>query len=314
MDGSAVVSDSSRLNGVEPDGSTAGPGNTDTRILQALELVHDPRSSNHVRQQASQYLQEIKSQNEAPYYGFGLASNKSCPAIAQHYGLSLLEDAIRHKWTDYSEAQSIALREWTLKLAQDICEQDPLYVRNKIAQLWVEIAKRSWALNWMDMDECLVELWGASIPHKELVLTILETLSDNTFGREDTSAGLRSTELSKACVEIFTPAAVLIENFPARETNVNVRFGQEGWLSRISDLLGWYGSQGWSDTKIQPCAVRALSALRSVCGWAIIKAVATSQCVPRMCECLAATNLAVQLVSTSYNWSVRLVNDSNGNA
>ena len=280
-------------------GKDTTPGNTDAQILQALELVHNPRSSNDLRQDASRYLEEIKSQNEAPYHGYFLASNKSHSAIVQHYGLSLLEYAIRLRWQDCTEEQSMALREWILKLAQSTTTDDPLYLRNKLAQLWVEIAKRTWAIEWMNMDELLVHLWNGSVAQKELVLVVLETLSDNVFGREDTVAGLRGHDLNKACVEIFTPASILSEHFPARETSVNVRYGEEGWLARIADLLGWYNSEGQNKDVLQSCAVRALSTLKSVIGWAILKALASSNCVKQICGCMTASNQAIRLVSTS---------------
>ena len=281
--------------------STTRPSGPETQIPHALEVIHNPRSSNSLRQEASLYLEDIKSDNEAPYHGFALASEKSQPAIVRHYGLSLLEYAIRHRWTDYTLEQSAVLRGWILELAQSVADDEPLYLRNKIGQLWVEIAKRSWVLDWMDMDQLLVQLWEGVAAQKELVLVVLETLSEDIFSHEDTVAGLRGTELNKACVEIFTPARVPTKHFPSRETSMNVRYGEEGWLSRMGDLLEWYTSKGHDSEKLQACVVAALSTLRSVMAWAIPRALAVTNCVQRICACLASSNLAVQLVGGSRN-------------
>ena len=268
-----------------------------SQIVEALEIIHNPRSTNAVRQKASQYLEEVKLDDQAPYHGFTLASAKSQPAIVRHYGLSLLEHAIRHRWTDYTLEQRTALRDWVLGLAQGVGDEDQLYIRNKIAATWVEIAKRSWVLDWMDMDELLVQLWGGPVEQKVLVLTVLESLSEDIFGHEDLTAGLRGTDLNRACVEIFTPASVLAEHFPTRETSVNVRYGQEGWLSRIGDLVEWCSSGNSMDSSRQICAVKALYTLKSIIGWVIPRALVETRCVQRVCGCLAASNLPVQLVS-----------------
>ncbi|MCJ1398650.1 hypothetical protein MMC11_001851 [Xylographa trunciseda] len=275
----------------------ADASHTDAQILRALELIYDPRSSNEHRQDASHYLEQIKAQDQAPNHGYVLAANKLHSSVVRHYGLSLIENAIRYRWTGYTAEQSLALREWVLKLAQSVAQEDPVFIRNKIAQLWVEIAKRSWVLDWMDMDELLVRLWNGSVCQKELVLEILETLSENSFGKEDTTTALRGTELSKACVEIFTPAQIMIDHFPRRDTSINVRFGGEGWLFRISELLRWYNQEGQNNPELQTCAVKALSTLKSVIYWVILKAIATTNCIQRICESLTLSNQAMQLVA-----------------
>ncbi|RAL64721.1 hypothetical protein DID88_001752 [Monilinia fructigena] len=218
-----------------------------SQIHEALELVHN----------------NIKAEDEAPYHGFTLASDKSQQPVVRHYALSLLEHAIKHKWTAYSEAQASALRLWIIQLSENLAQEDPLYLRNKTAQLWVEVAKRSWGSEWTDMDKLLVRLWELPGPvvHKEFVLFVLETLSDEVFNGEDAVTVLREGALSKACVEIFTPAVVLSEAFPNRQLGTVLRHGGEGWLVRIGALLGH------------------------------------AQCVQYMCKCLAASSTPVQLAS-----------------
>ncbi|KAL8945106.1 MAG: hypothetical protein Q9211_000379 [Gyalolechia sp. 1 TL-2023] len=254
----------------------AGHSVSDDQIRRALEVIHDARSANSLRQEASHYLESIKSDEEAPYYGYKLGADKSQAAIVGHYGLSLLEHAVRHRWADYSAEQSAMVRGWEVDLAQNATESDPFFLRTKIATIWVEIAKRSWALDWMDMDECLVRLWEGSLASKELVLTILETLSEDVFGNEDATAGLRGTDLNRACVDIFTPMSVLLEHYPSRETSVNVRYGEEGWLSRMADLLHWCNMQDSGGQAEKACAAKVLITLRSVISWVIPKSISTT--------------------------------------
>ncbi|CAJ2508744.1 Uu.00g137700.m01.CDS01 [Anthostomella pinea] len=280
----------------------AGPGADAVvaKIHEALGVVYSPQSSNTARKDAQWFLENIKDTPEAPSHGFHLASDKQQSPVVRHYALSLLEHAIKHKWASYAGAQADALRSWVLELSQNISKGDPAYIRNKIALLWVEIAKRSWAAEWMDMDSLLVQLWQVpdSGVHKELVLVIIEILSDDIFNGDDPVVGLREGALSKASVEIFTPAVVLAEAFPNRESGPDVRCGEEGWLARITDLLRHCLSGDIrANEDLQSCAVRALAVIYSLMPWVIPKAVAVTGCVPVLCEGLGASHVEVQKAS-----------------
>ena len=280
------------------NGHTAeGKHEIHAQILQALEIVHEPRSSNAHRQDASRYLEEIRSDERAPYHGFGLASAKDQPSIVRHYGLSLIEYGVRHRWSEYTPEQSQALRDWVVTLSQGSADSDPPYITNKIAEIWVEIAKRSWGLDWLDMDELLVHLWDGSMVQKALVLIILETLSEEVFGNDDTTAALRGSDLNRACVEIFTPANVLTETFPARETAANIKYGTDGWLSRMADMLDWCIRDGNIDESRPACGVKILSTFKSVISWIVPQSLITTHALHRICACLAASNVPLQLVS-----------------
>ncbi|KAK2626294.1 hypothetical protein QTJ16_004556 [Diplocarpon rosae] len=293
--GHSTISAPEVTNPINRGGTTLLP-----QIHEALDIVHGPYSSNDSRREASIFLDNIKSNAEAPYHGFTLASDRSQQPVVRHYALSLLEHAIKHKWQEYSESQGTVLREWILQLSQDVSREDPLYLRNKIAQLWVEIAKRSWAAEWLNMDELLVRLWEVpgSVVHKEFVLLVLETLSEEIFNGEDTVAVLREGALSKACVEIFTPATVLTEVFPNRQPGIPVRYGEEGWLLRIGELLNQCLESDLGGTsQYQTCAVKTLAVYKSVMPWAIPKAVSSASCVLHMSRSLATPSVAVQLAS-----------------
>ena len=283
------------VNGLAADGKLEA----NTQILQALEIIHNPRSPNETRHNASRYLEEIRSDDEAPYHGFGFASAKERPAIVRHYGLSLLEYAVRHNWSEYTLEQSRTIRGWVVTLALNISSEDPPFITNKVAEIWVEIAKRSWGLDWMDMDELLARMWDGQSAQKFLVLTILETLSEDVFGIGDSTAALRGDDLNRACVDIFTPADVLTAHFPNRETTINTRYGDDGWLARMAALLDWCINDGKVSQDQQVSAVKALSTFRSVIYWVLPRALVTTNAVNRISACLAVSNMSIQLVRTS---------------
>ena len=204
---------------------------------------------------------------------------------------------MKQKWEEYNPEHREYLRTWVLQLAETVSAEDPPYLRNKIAQLWVEVAKRAWVASWMDMDHLLVSLWRASdsLVHKQFVLQILETLSDEIFNGDDAIVALREGALSKACVEIFTPASILAEAFPNRQAGPDVRCEGDGWLSRITQLISeCLGGAIEQNEDAKACAVKALNVLNSVVPWAIPKAVAAVSCRAVMCSCLATPSVPVQ--------------------
>jgi exportin-5 len=281
-------------------------GNSDilSKIHQALEVVHSPYSSNGSRREAQSFLEDVKTYEEAPLQGYNLASDKSQSPVVRHYALSLLEHAIRYQWSSYSEEQATALRNWVIELSQALSKDDPVYLRNKTSQLWVEVAKRCWAAEWMDMDAMLVQLWQIpdSAVHKELVMFVLETISDEIFTGDDPVVTLREGVLSKAAVEIFTPISVLVDSFPNRQAGPDVRHGSEGWLSRISEFLNYcINSEAKGNEEVKTCTIKALSVFLSLMPWAIPKAVSSAHCIEVMSSGLASPHLEVQKVS-HYRW------------
>ncbi|KAH6614771.1 armadillo-type protein [Chaetomium sp. MPI-SDFR-AT-0129] len=267
-----------------------------SKIHEALKVVHSPYSPNQARQEAQSFLEDVKSLAEAPSHGFTLAFNRPQEPIVRHYGLSLLEHSVKQNWEEYSPEHREYLRSWVLQLAETVSAEDPPYLRNKVAQLWVEVAKRAWVSSWMDMDYLLVRIWrGSDSPvHKQLVLQILETLSDEIFNGDDAVVALREGALSKACVEIFTPASILSDAFPNRQAGPDVRCEGDGWLNRITQLITECLGSVEHNEDVRACAIKALNVLNSVVSWAIPKALTAVGCRPVMCNCLATPNVSLQ--------------------
>lgn len=289
---------------LQPNGGFASHSNSMAsgdvvpKVLSALDIVYNPRSDNQSRIDAQSFLENVKSLKEGPSHGFTLASDKAQSPIVRYYGLSLLEHSIIHEWGGYGAEEAACLRDWVLQLAQHVSREDPQYIRNKIAQLWVEIAKRCWGAEWMDMDAMLVQLWqlpGFGV-HKELALTILASLSEEIIGGDDPVVALRENILDKAVVDVFMPAVVIAEDFPNREPGAPVRFGPEGWLQRTVALLGECLVSDVQNEEVRLCAFKALTLLTVILPWAFPKAIVHSKAVHHIYEGLVASHVAVQKV------------------
>ncbi|PGH23822.1 hypothetical protein AJ80_02070 [Polytolypa hystricis UAMH7299] len=270
-----------------PVAHTGEPSLSVSNIIHALEVIHSRTSTNELRQQASEFLESQKNEKSATQSGYFLAAEKSNSPLVRHFGLSLLEHVLKHKFADLPVSQLGQLRGLILELSHGIDTSDPPYIRNKVALLWVEIAKRTWGLDWLGMDESLVRLWNGTPAFKEFILTVLETLSDDVIHHEDTTSSLRGTDLNRALVEICTPYSVFIEVFPQRDHHVELRYGQEGWLFRISTFLNECVQGIHTSTDVKTCALKALATLRSVMVWSIPLAIQQSQCVPTLFKALS---------------------------
>ncbi|KAI9841115.1 MAG: hypothetical protein M1838_003702 [Thelocarpon superellum] len=268
------------------------------QVVPALEAVHSDRSSNDTRKQATAFLEEAKAHSGAPYYGFRLALDAAQPAVARYYGLSVLEYAIRYQWSDYSDAQRVAVQGWLDQLGEHLDPHDPLYHRSKIAQLWGDVAKRLWPAQWPDMDTRLVNIWHGGPVNKTFVAVVLDGLSEDIFNREDATATLRGSDLSKACVNIFTPLDVLQIHFPHRDIKANVRCGDEGWLTRLGGCLQACAADPTSETEQGTyCIVKVIVAMTSALRWASPVAIAAAQCVPSLRQCLAMPMVSAQMAA-----------------
>ena len=263
---------------------TNGVG-TNANILRALQIIQNPLTDNNVRKDASNYLEQLKGKPEAVQQGYQLGRDQQQEPLVRHFGLSLLEDAIRHHWHDLDDEQGRVARGYVIDLGSSISPGDQPFIRNKIAQLWVELAKRSWALDWFDLDEILVTLWTQNFVHKELVLAVLENLAEDLFTREDSAAVLRSRDLGTALVDIFTSKNEHVGNIKVGNATYQIRAGDEGWLVRVNQLLLQCLEDSQSaDSK--RCLLKALATLRSALSWMMTAAIVNAGSLPAICNCL----------------------------
>jgi exportin-5 len=267
-----------------------------SQIHEALEIVYDPRTADERRRDVTSFLEQAKRDlplAQVIQWGYRLASDKSLPPSVRHYGLAMLDHAYKYR-VGSSEADAEAIRASTVQLAQLLDDSDGALLRNKTAALWGEAAKRDWAVRWRNMDTLLVELWQGSLAHKALVLSILEMLSDDIFNREDATAALRQTELSRDCVDIFVPKSLL-----TRESVVDdMKCGDEGWLARLCQLLSWcLDNRGEEDSEVYACIGKVLDAIKAAIVWIVPKAIRTTGCLDCLCKALNTAHIQTQLVS-----------------
>jgi exportin-5 len=268
---------------------------SEASLIQALEIVYDPRSKNETRLEATIFLDRAKESPEAFSHGFVLASDSKRPPILRHYGLSMM---LYHLKYIYHGGRADELRECVLRLTESVTEGDPPFLKNKVVQIWTEVTKRIWGQGWNDMDEQLFNLWSSTPAHKEFVLLVLETLSEDIFSREEYVAGLRA-DLGSSFARICVTQAIMEEHYrPVQDAPV-LRYGEEGWLQRLCEglrlFLEQYAQQ--PSAQVHSCIVRGLAAVQSLCSWISPKAIISSNCVETVGMCFAAGDTAIRMAA-----------------
>ena len=129
-------------NGPQPDASIE----VDPGIIRACELTLDSRSTNQYRTEALEFLEKVKAREDAPTLGYNLAANTNNSQVVRNFGIQCLMDGVKYRWDKYTPDQSAMVRGWVIQLTQGITASDPRFYTRKVAQFWVEVAKRSWML------------------------------------------------------------------------------------------------------------------------------------------------------------------------
>ncbi|KAK4556333.1 karyopherin [Recurvomyces mirabilis] len=275
-------------------------------IRAALEATLNPRIDNNVRQEALQHLEQLKQQPDAPQYGFSLADDYSLDNAIRYYGLQLLEFSVRYRWSQYGHAQVEQITKWVKCLAGSLRQQDASFIRNKVAQLWVEVAKRCWGDGWMDMDGMLVNMWERDVNvkgmvSKTFVLSVLEMLSEDIMVNEDAVAGLRLEVLGAALNEVMLPQSFFEQQ--RRPKMLGARQGEQGWCSRMCEFFADCVKQarlssGAEAEEMTACAIKALNALRPTMSWISLDAAAHVGCIDCFYLPFHTDDVALQTAAT----------------
>lgn len=266
-----------------------------TQITSALQVVYDGKSNNSQRRQAQDFLESIKSNDQSPFWGYQLAlydTNKD-NYILRHYGLSLLQHSINKSYQTLTPEKSQAIRQWVIELANSVNQGDPHYIKEKIAFLWVAIAKKIWgsylvkALSdstengvngtklqesdlldgWASMDSDLWHLWNQNLVTRELCLIIIRTLFEDIYLLDDPVAIKRTAILNQLSMLIVTPNDVLNKLYDTNENVLICKHSNDGWFQTWSQFLILILSNGFDSYEVQVFVPKILATFKTCLHW-----------------------------------------------
>ncbi|KAI9823504.1 MAG: hypothetical protein M1826_007716 [Phylliscum demangeonii] len=266
------------------------------QIKAALDIVHNARSSPDSRRQASVYLEGLHPREEVVQIGMGFVLDQSMSAALRHFGLSVIERYTIDEGDKLPNLTFHQLRSVIEHVALHLNEEDPPYIRNKAANIWVELTERRWGSDWMDMDEQLCRLWSKSVLQKEFVAVVLKSLAEDVFNKEDYVRDMiGSAAVGRAYIEILTPAAVRPKTVKGKPAAV-LRYGDEGWIARLANYLDECMPQEVLRSEAcHSCVLKILAVLKYAMGGAVPKALAIARCVERVSKGLMVPDYQIQL-------------------
>ncbi|CCH58132.1 hypothetical protein TBLA_0A03320 [Henningerozyma blattae CBS 6284] len=267
------------------------------QIIGALELIYDPSSNNNQRLEAQKFLEEIKLHEESPFWGYNISLNNPNNFILKHFGLSLLADSIKKNWNNYDQLKKITIRKWVIELNYSITNNDPRYIKEKLAFLWVEITKRTWgeALkkgvpddqelidSWVDMDANLNELWNINEASRELALIIFRILFEDVFLLEDLIVLKRMTVIQPLCVMIISPMDIFATKYKFTDKWTLFKSNNDGWfqlwISELNNALIQNNSE---------YVIRLLETLKTCLNWPLSEILIKNDTLQTLLQCCAS--------------------------
>jgi len=283
------------------------------QINAALETVHNPASASAARHEAQAFLETLKSREDTALIGWKLNTESldSAPPsnYVRHFGLTLLENCVIYQFHLFDDAKRLAVREWVVQLAIRLQPEDPHFIREKVAYLWVSVAKRVWGVDarasaeaedvaptdgWVDMDAQLLQLWSTGVPAtQEFTLSVLRYLFEDIYLLDDPVASRRMSALSSQTIEIVSSASDLAELYSARAPQLEMLRAPsengEGWLQRFV-----YAVPKVEDEKL---LLRLIETIKTTLKWVPTIAIMSSKVLSVLVQSVKHPNVGIRALT-----------------
>lgn len=290
------------------------------QIIGALEVIHNPGTGNDNRRQAQEFLNRVEQEQESPFWGYQLSLNKheaSINNIVRHFGLTLLQRSIKNHYDSFDLEKSLAIRKWIVELCELVSSSDPIFIKEKLASIWVDIAKRIWGLyleeddkepteasadkkvlGWVTMDKDLLGLWNKDFATRELSLIIFRTLFEDVYILDDPLATRRSSILTMLCTEVLTPNDILLQYYTRNNDLYESRSTDDGWVLKWSEFLGQcLADNNCSSKESSTFAIRLLSTLKTCFHWILPEVLKLADMLTKLSQCLLVDNVKIKILT-----------------
>ncbi|KAI9031353.1 armadillo-type protein [Hyaloraphidium curvatum] len=282
------------------------------KVQEALELIFNPRTPNDQRVAAQKFTEEFKAQPSGPLFGYHLAHrNGGQSENVRHFGLGCIEYAIRFRWTEYGTDERTKLRDLVadlLRTGTDALVYQKKFLKEKLATIVVEIAKRMWPLEWTDFETLLQELYASGPGGQDLVLSILRSLGEDIYVFDNVVPGQRKKDLSTAITAV-TVSRRIVDEVVAKPDNaallqsIGLGPANDGWLAKwtlgMVALQAEYESavRGGDKGRAEAAERLASSMIQTIAvtfEWVLLRAIIECQTVLRMFDALLSGSMKIR--------------------
>ncbi|ORX88546.1 ARM repeat-containing protein [Basidiobolus meristosporus CBS 931.73] len=278
------------------------------QLVQAVQTIYDIAKNNEERRVAQQFCDELKESKLSPVYGYYLADKDKFADEVRHVGLGMMENAVRYHWGNYTEEEQISIRENIVNLilggTHDILLERK-FIKEKVASIFVEIAKRTWPSKWPQMDGLLRDMYYRSHTTQEYALMIYRSLAEDVFEYDDPIVELRRKELRAAMICSVASEAALASQYPdglKKETDdeavvMRGEAGNEGWLIRWTRGLEALANQ-WNSDRSRGAELLSITTLNTIAAhldWVTAKAIAETRIIGLLCTLLSSESHDIRM-------------------
>lgn len=279
-----------------------------SKIVNALELIHSPKTANTDRQEAQSFLEQVKRQESSPLWGYELALPTQ-RAIVRHFGLTLLQNSINREWPNYDQEKKLAIRSWIIDLSMKLLPEDPHFLREKLAFLWVAVAKRCWGCfvgkfedkiassqklveGWATMDKDLLSLFKSNSHTRELSLIIFRTLFEDVYILDDSITSRRSQVLNSMCTNVLLPDTLLNSIYEPNISLAESKATKEGWFLIWQELLNDSIRNG-----DERSIIKILETLKTCLNWPYSSLLNESQILKTFLDAILVSNIKIKILT-----------------
>ena len=139
------------------------------QLAEAVEVILSPHSSHDKRLDATRICEEFKN-NKTYLTSCGIYLFANHPNyIVKHFGLQLTQHAVKFNWNEMSLDEKNNLKSLSLEFIEGCTTSildEPSYIKDAIAKFTVEIMKREWPQNWLDVIATLSEMSQKGVRHE----------------------------------------------------------------------------------------------------------------------------------------------------
>ncbi|KAJ3370878.1 hypothetical protein HDU91_005805 [Kappamyces sp. JEL0680] len=217
------------------------------KIIEDLKLVSSlVPGGNEERKLAQERLDAIKGSPACLDIAQELIRYRSTP-ISLFYGLDLL----MHCATTLQLSSANILSCLSL-----LHQQDPSYIKEKMAKVIVEFVKRVWPGAWSDFDAVFRAFYASEDFGREIVLLVYRNLVQDVFVYADPVASKRKLELSTSLLGVCVDAAFLNEWIIKQKSSTEDAYKIKTNLDMLVELVrNDPQNEGWMTRLVQGCTV-----------------------------------------------------------
>eukprot|EP00127_Corallochytrium_limacisporum_P004883 Clim_evm27s191 gene=Clim_evmTU27s191 len=258
-------------------------------LRQAISTLQDGRAGNQQRIEAIKYCEAFKDNSSVadvlPYCLDILDKSQGRSHADRHFALQVLLHIVQHRWNDdCTQQEKSDLKDISLKLlANQVYDilNEAVYVKEKMAQLVVEIAKREWPQQWPYLFGDLMKIAESGDTQVELVLITLRTLAEDIViyneGMKERRRKELITSLTNEVEGVFGFVRNLLERWVSEYEACN------GNAARIHNLR----------VPIM-LASASLDLITAFINWVPFSAIYNNRVIPLMCDILRESELRLR--------------------